>query len=83
MLTCRDATALASRAMDAPLPWRQRLSLRMHLAMCRYCTRYQRQLRFIRLAVATLEPIDAGKESLGEGTKDAIRKRISEAKTSR
>lgn len=50
MLTCKDATTLVSRSMDGPLPWRQRFSLRMHLAMCRFCRRYERQLRFLRIA---------------------------------
>ena len=34
--------------MDVPLPLHQRLMIRMHLLMCKLCTRYQRQLLFLR-----------------------------------
>lgn len=55
MLTCKDATALVSRSMDSPLPWRQRMALRVHLALCRLCNRYERQLRVLRRAVRLLD----------------------------
>ncbi|MBI2821952.1 MAG: zf-HC2 domain-containing protein [Acidobacteria bacterium] len=44
MLRCKEATRLISRSMDQPLFWRERLALRLHLAMCRLCRRYQTQL---------------------------------------
>lgn len=50
MLTCRDATALVSESMDHRLPTRRRWSLRFHLLMCRYCSRFARQLRFVQTA---------------------------------
>lgn len=48
MLSCKQASSLVSRAMDEPLSLRQRLALRLHLAMCRYCSRFARQLRLVR-----------------------------------
>lgn len=76
MLTCRDATALASRAMDGPLPWPLRLSLWIHLAMCGYCSRYQRQLRFLRLAASTADVAETRAESLSAPAKERMRSRI-------
>ncbi len=54
MMSCREATRLLSEAQDHPLPWRQRLGLRLHLLMCRLCARYAAQLRFLRRALRRL-----------------------------
>jgi hypothetical protein len=48
MATCRDATELASRAMDERLPLSSRMVLRMHLAICKNCARFNRQLQEMR-----------------------------------
>lgn len=60
--SCREATRLASRALDGPLPLGSRLALRMHLAMCSACRAYRRQIglidRLVRGRAAT-PPEDA------------------------
>ena len=43
-----EATRLLSESQDAPLPLMARVGLRLHLALCRQCRRYQRQLTFMR-----------------------------------
>ena len=48
--TCVEMTRLASRSLDESLPWRVRLRMRMHWFVCRWCRRYQTQLRFLRRA---------------------------------
>jgi len=48
MTTCREATELASRAMDQRLPLSNRMALRLHLAICKNCTRFNRQLQEMR-----------------------------------
>ena len=48
MLKCRDATELASRAMDERLPLSNRMALRLHLAICDNCARFNRQLQEMR-----------------------------------
>jgi hypothetical protein len=48
MTTCRDATKLASHAMDERLPLSSRMALRLHLAICENCTRFNRQLQEMR-----------------------------------
>ncbi len=48
MLTCRGATELASRAMDERLPLSNRMALRLHLAICENCSRFNRQLQEMR-----------------------------------
>ena len=54
MLKCRDIARMASDQLDRPLPFRQRVSFRMHLLMCRLCRRYVRQLVLLRRAGARL-----------------------------
>ena len=48
MPTCRDVTKLASRAMDERLPLSSRMALRLHLAMCENCARFNQQLQDMR-----------------------------------
>ena len=48
MPTCRETTALASRAMDERLPLSSRMALRLHLAICENCARFNRQLQEMR-----------------------------------
>lgn len=48
MLSCKDATRLCSDALERELSLRERLSLRMHLAMCAGCTRFEAQLATLR-----------------------------------
>lgn len=45
MLSCREVTERASRYLDRELSWRERLQMRLHLMMCRYCTRFVDQLK--------------------------------------
>lgn len=48
MLSCKDATRLCSDALERELSLRERLSLRMHLAMCAGCSRFEEQLAALR-----------------------------------
>ncbi len=49
MMSCQETTrAIASELADAG--WRQRLSVRLHLLMCRHCRRYAAQLSAIGAA---------------------------------
>lgn len=48
MKTCREATELASRALDERLSLSNRMALRLHLAICKNCTRFNRQLQDMR-----------------------------------
>jgi hypothetical protein len=48
MKTCKETTELASRAMDERLSFGDRMAMRMHLAICRNCLRFSRQLQDMR-----------------------------------
>ena len=51
MLSCKEAAWLISESIDRDLAFMQRIGLRIHLMMCKYCSRYRRQLLFIREAI--------------------------------
>ncbi len=44
MLSCKEATRLVSEGLDHPLPFWRRMGLRLHVVMCRGCSRYTRQI---------------------------------------
>src|SRR5438876_1222509 len=47
-LNCKRASRLQSEALDHELPLRQRLGLRIHLRLCKWCQRYGQQIKFLR-----------------------------------
>lgn len=49
--TCREASRMQSEAVDRPLSWPERIGLRLHLLLCRWCRRYGKHIRFLRQAV--------------------------------
>ena len=48
LISCKDASRLLSQMEDDKLPFRQRAAVRLHLLFCDACTRFLRQLRFLR-----------------------------------
>jgi len=59
-LTCRQASRLQSQSLDRELTLSERLSLRMHTAVCDACTRVSRQLHFLRRALRDYPGPDEG-----------------------
>ncbi len=51
MLSCREATRIASRMQDAPASLADRIKLRLHLLACDACTNFVRQMRVLRAAM--------------------------------
>lgn len=43
MLTCKQVVRILGS--EEPLTWRQWLSLRFHLLMCRHCSRFSKHLK--------------------------------------
>ena len=50
-LSCREASRLISEAMDRPLSFTEKIALRLHVRICDACTRFTRQLEFLRRAL--------------------------------
>ncbi len=51
MMDCREISRMVSASMDRKLPLYQRIGIRMHVLMCRYCYRYRKQLLFLRKVI--------------------------------
>lgn len=77
IFSCREASRLASTALDRPLSFSRRMELRVHLAMCAACRAYSRQIgnidRLVRGRTARLE------DDSDIHLDPAARQRISEA----
>jgi hypothetical protein len=50
MKTCKDISELLSESMDRQLIWCERLTLWVHLSMCRRCSGFQKNLHFLHKA---------------------------------
>jgi hypothetical protein len=81
MLPCRDVTQLISESMDTSLPIGKRIGVCVHLLMCKFCSRYERQLLLIRetvrrIAATEEKPGEPPGETLSEEAKERIRKSL-------
>ena len=75
MPNCKEVTEMVSMSLDEPMPFFTRVRMWMHLAMCRYCSRFRRQLLFLQDALrqARTTP-DFGPEA--PGLSEDARRRI-------
>ena len=51
MRSCKEVTALVIAREDRELPWLERAALRLHMAMCQACPRFERQVLTMRNAM--------------------------------
>jgi len=52
LVSCKEASRLLSQREERPLAAVERIKLALHLRVCVACTRFARQLAFIREALA-------------------------------
>ncbi len=78
MLSCKEISQLVSQSLDRPLPIGKRLAVRIHLMICKLCSRYQRQLHFLQQAARQLpEHLDATSTlQLSDAAKQRIRTKL-------
>lgn len=50
MKSCKEVTHLLSEAQDRTLTVGERLQLEIHLAICKGCANYRKQMDFLRAA---------------------------------
>lgn len=50
MLTCKEVTHLLSESQDRKLTVAERMHMEMHLAMCKGCGNFRKQMDFLRTA---------------------------------
>ena len=73
IVTCKETSMLASRAMDERLPFADRMAMRMHLAICRNCARFNQQLQEMRRLFRAETGAD---EAIAPGLTPEARQRI-------
>lgn len=77
MLTCKEVSTLYASDAVHEAPWPRRVAVRLHLLMCRHCSRYVRELRAIgvaaRRSAAQRTSDDAAAERLRLGAMDVLR----------
>ena len=75
MPNCKETSRLVSESMDRKLPLYKRMLVRMHLVMCKYCHRFEHQLKEMR---AISRHINHHMENLDPSTSlsDTARERI-------
>ena len=78
MFRCRDVSEKVSRSLDDRLPLYERLAIRFHLMMCRYCARFDRQVRQIRELCGKIDTPLPGSEPT-EGLSEECKNRINAA----
>lgn len=54
MMTCREVSTLLSTGRLDDAAWRARMAVRLHLAMCRHCRAFKRQLDSLASAARSL-----------------------------
>jgi hypothetical protein len=55
MGNCKKVTQMVSESLDRKLPLHQRMGIRVHLFMCKFCSRYRKQLLILREAMRLQE----------------------------
>jgi hypothetical protein len=78
---CREAARLQSEALDHPLGLGQRVGLRLHLVLCKWCRRYGTQLRFLRSAAQRGIDHEHTSQSLPPGARERIKRRLRDEET--
>lgn len=56
MLSCKEATRLASKSLDEALTSSERANYRFHLMMCPGCRHFRQNLLFLRQAGEQAKP---------------------------
>jgi len=73
---CKESIRLQSDALDRPLGLFQRIGLRIHLALCVWCSRYGRQIKFLRSAAQHCEHDHGPGQKLPSEARDRIKRAL-------
>lgn len=75
MFSCKDVSQKFSESLDRKLPFHHRMFIRIHMLMCKYCSRFRRQLLLLR-ELSRSERIGGMSEDLSAGLSQQARERI-------
>ena len=64
MFSCEEITRLFSESLERKLPMHQRLQMHLHMLLCHYCSRFRKQIEFLRdLARRTIHTSRSGSQA--------------------
>ena len=72
---CKETSQLVTLLADRPMPWQDRLAMRIHLLICANCARFARQMRIIRESLR----VDEGSGGLSAQARARIAASLDEA----
>ncbi len=77
-MSCKQASRLASQALDRPLTRRERFAMWLHLSICDPCSQFVAQLRLLRTALQQQLRREEQDESvkLSDSARDTIREKL-------
>lgn len=75
MRDCKSTVPVLGEMLDRELPLRERISIRLHLFTCKYCTLYLEQIKFLRQAMRRQAE---NAESLPDQLRPEIKQRLKE-----
>jgi len=86
MPNCKEVTRLVSESMEHKLPFRKRVSLWMHLSMCKLCGGFRKELQMIqdaarRHAESIEQDATPGDSSLPNEARERIRRALERSDT--
>ena len=79
MLSCRELTELVTDYLEGQLSFPQRARFQIHVAMCRNCHRYLRQIRMTIRTLAKLRG-ETSPTGIGDRLMERFRRRKPEAR---
>lgn len=75
MFCCEEVSKKFSESLDRQLPFHHRMFIRIHMLMCRYCSRFRRQLLLLSELSRSERILDMPKD-FTSGLSDQARQRI-------
>lgn len=79
IFNCREVSRLVSESMDREMSLGQRLGIRFHLLMCRYCARFGQQLKRIRILVRRQTEDSVPPLAMDTKAKDQLKRLLKES----
>ena len=85
VFNCQRVAQLVSESMDHNLSPGRRLGMKIHLLMCSHCSRYKKQLNFIRRLINNNPSLiaDSSPPNMDESAKKRLRQIISKSNQSK
>jgi hypothetical protein len=75
MFCCKDVSQKFSESMDRKLPFHHHMFIRIHMLMCKFCSRFRRQLLLLRELSRSDKIVDISKD-FSAGLSQQARERI-------